>query len=496
MQNGIMINLRRVVLPVFVAVFFTACAAVGPSYQRPAIETPDDWRVEYSQTAAFANVRWWAQFGDPKLNELIETALRENLDIQAAAARVDQFIGALQTTRSQFFPQISYNAEAGRHRATERGLVTVPPGADPYYALYHGALGASWQIDLFGRIRRQSEAAQAQVFASEQGRKGVILSVVTSVAASYIGLRALDRQLEIARESAENYGDTLRIFELRYLGGVVSQVELSQAQSQYQLALAAIPLIEQQIVAQENLISILLGRNPGSILRGSSIDDLVAPTVPPDLPSTLLEQRPDIVQAEQNLMTTNANIGVAKSLYYPTITLTGLLGSASTAFGNFLTGPASTWSVFAGIMGPVFTFGAIEGQVKSAEASQREAIAFYRATILNAFRETNDALIGAVKKREEAEAKAKRVAALQDYARLSRLKYDNGYADYIEVLFSENELFDAELNAVRAKADRYTELVNVYKATGGGWVGEAGQFTPKPRLKAEEWAIDNYQTNR
>ena len=488
--------MRNIILSVLSAIFLNACAAVGPNYQRPAIETPENWRIDYPQAAAIANVRWWTQFGDPTLNDLIETALRENRDVQAAAARVDQFIGALQTTRSQFFPQIGYNADASRNRATERGLVTLPLGSDPYFSLYQGALGASWQIDLFGRIRRQSEAAQAQVFASEQGRRGVILSVVTSVAASYIGLRALDRQLEIARESEANYADTLRIFELRYMGGVVSQVELSQALSQYQLALAAIPSIEQQVVTQENLISILLGRNPGPIPRGSTIDELIAPTVPPDLPSTLLERRPDILQAEQNLVTTNANIGVAKSLYYPTLTLTGLLGSASTAFGNFLTGPASTWSVFAGLAGPVFTFGAIEGQVKVAEATQREAIAFYQATILNAFRETNDALIGAVKKREETEAKAKRVSALQDYARLSRLKFDNGYAAYIEVLYSENELFAAELLAVRAKAERYTELVNVYKATGGGWVDEAERFTPKPQFKAVEWTIDSYQPDK
>jgi multidrug efflux system outer membrane protein len=248
------------------------------------------------------------------------------------------------------------------------------------------------------------------------------------------------------------------------------------------LALAAIPAIEQQIVAQENLISILLGHNPGSIPRGRTIDELIAPAVPPDLPSALLERRPDIVQAEQNLVAANANVGVARSFYYPTITLTGLLGSASLAFGNFLTGPASTWAVAAGLAGPIFTFGAIEGQVKTAEAAQREALAFYQATILNAFRETNDALIGAVKKREEAEAKANRVMALRDFARLSRLKYDNGYADYIEVLYSENVLFDAELIAVLAKAERYTELVNVYKAMGGGWVDEAEMFAPKPQF--------------
>jgi multidrug efflux system outer membrane protein len=313
---------------------------------------------------------------------------------------------------------------------------------------------------------------------------------VTSVAASYIGLRALDRQLEIARASAANYAETMRIFDLRYQWGVVSQTEISQIQSQYQLALAAIPGIEQQIVAQENLISILLGRNPETIPRGSTIDELIAPTVPPDLPSTLLERRPDILEAEQNLVATNANIGVARSLYYPTITLTGLLGSASTAFGNFLTGPASTWTVAAGLLGPIFTFGNITGQVRTAEAAQREAIAFYQATILNAFREMNDALIGAVKKREEAEAQAKRVMALKEYARLSRKKFDNGYASYLEVLYAENLLFDVELAAVRSKADRYNELVNVYKATGGGWVDEAEQFSPKPQLKGVQPVLE------
>lgn len=474
--------MHRTIITTLAALFLSACAAVGPDYRRPAIVTPEDWRVDYPEAAAVANVGWWTQFDDPMLDALIEIALRENRDIQAAAARVDQFIGALQSTRAQYYPQIGYNADVSRNRASERGLTPLPPGTDPYYALYRGALGASWQIDLFGRIRRQSEAAQAQVFVSEQGRRGVILSVVTSVAASYIELRALDRQLELVHASAANYADTLRLFELRYRGGVVSQVELAQAESQYQLALAAIPDFEQRIVAQENLISILLGHNPGSIPRGKTIDELMPPVIPPDLPSTLLERRPDIVQAEQNLVAANANVGVAKSFYYPIITLTGLLGSASTAFGNFLTGPASTWAVAAGLAGPIFTFGAIEGQVKTAEAAQREALAFYQATILNAFREMNDALIGAVKKREQAEAQAKRALALKDYARLSRLKFDNGYADYIEVLYSENELFSAELVAVRSKAERYTELVNVYKATGGGWVDEAEKLAPKPLL--------------
>ena len=461
------------------AALVSGCA-VGPDYERPKTDAPDKWRIDYPQAADVANTKWWEQFGDPALNQLIDTALHENRDVAIAAARVDQFIGQLTTTRSQFYPQIGYSLDASRNRSSRVGQPPVPAGGDPYYTLYQGALSAQWQIDLFGRVRRQSEAAQAQVYASEQGRRGVILTVVTSVAASYITLRALDRQLEIARATAANYAGTLRIFDLRYKRGMVSQVELEQVRSQYQQALAAIPSLEQQIAAQENLLSLLLGRNPGPIPRAKTIEELVTPGIPGDLPSTLLERRPDILQAEQNLVAANANIGVARSLYFPALSLTGLLGSVSTALGDFLTGPATAWTVAAGLTGPVFTFGAIEGQVQTAEAAQRDALAFYQQTLLNAFRETNDALVGSIKKREEAEAQAKRVAALREYARLSRLKWDAGYASYLEVLYAENELFSAELAAVRSHAERYVEIVNVYKAVGGGWVDEADKFSPKP----------------
>jgi len=447
----------------------SACA-VGPDYQRPKIESPVEWRIDYPKAAEVANTQWWQQLGDPVLNQLIETALRENLDLQAAAARVDQFLGALTTTRAQFFPQFGYAGEASRNRASQVGPTPLSPGTNTNYSLYQANLNASWEIDLFGRVRRQSEAVQAQVYASEQGRRGVILSLVTSVANSYVTLRALDRELDIARSTARNYADTKQLFQLRFAGGVVSEVELSQIESQYQTALAAIPSLEQQISAQENLIAVLLGRNPGAIPRGKSIDELIPPTIPAGLPSELLERRPDLLQAEQILVAANANIGVAKSLYFPSISVTGLLGSLSTAAGDFLTGPSRTWTVAAGLAGPIFTFGAISGQVRTAEAAQQEAMFFYRSTILNAFRETNDALVGSQKKREEADAQARRVKALREYARLSRLRFDNGTASYIEVLYAENELFGAELVAVSTLAERYTQLINVYKAMGGGWV--------------------------
>jgi multidrug efflux system outer membrane protein len=460
---------RNAVLCVAAGVLVSACA-VGPDYKRPQTESPQDWRVEYPKAAEVANTMWWEQFGDPALNQLIEEALHGNLDIQVAAARVDRFLGALTTTRSQFFPQFGYAGGASRNRASQAGVTPLPAGVGTDYSLYQANLNAAWEIDLFGRVRRQSEGVQAQVYASEQGRRGVILSVVTSVASSYVVLRALDRELEISRATARNYADTKQLFQARFAGGVVSEVELSQIESQYQTALAAIPSFEQQVAVQENLISVLLGRNPGPIPRGKPIDELVAPAIPAGLPSELLERRPDILQAEQNLVTANANIGVAKSLYFPSISLTGLFGSVSTTTTAFLTGPSKTWSLAADLAGPIFTFGAISGQVRSAEAAQQEATLFYQSTILNAFRDTNDALIGAQKKFEEAQAQVRRVRALREYARLARLRFDNGTASYIEVLYAENELFGAELVAVNTLADRYTQLINVYKAMGGGWV--------------------------
>jgi multidrug efflux system outer membrane protein len=449
---------------------FLAGCTVGPDYTRPAIDSPAEYRVDYPKAAEVANTLWWEQFGDAALNQLIEEALHGNLDIQGAAANVERFLGALRTTRSQFFPQIGYGFDASYNRVSRIGQPPLAADADRTYSLYQGSLSADWQLDLFGRVRRQSEAAQAQVYASEQGRRGVILSIVTTVATAYIGLRALDRQLEIARATAQNYGETRELFELRLKGGVISDVEMAQIESQYQAALAAIPALEFSIAAQENLISALLGRNPGPSARGRTIDELAAPAIPAGLPAELLERRPDILQAEQNLIAANAGIGAAKALYFPSISLTGSAGSVSTSFSDFLSGASRAGFVAASLVGPIFTFGAIEGEVRSAEAGREQALAFYRQTILTAFRETNDALVGSQKIGEQAEAQVRRVRALRNYARLSRVRFDNGAASYVEVLVAENDLFTAELNAVQAQADRLTQVINVYKAMGGGWV--------------------------
>jgi len=472
--------MKRQLLAAAAAALLTGCA-VGPDYVRPTVESPPAWRIDYPKAAEVANLEWWTQFGDPVLNDLVEIALRDNRDLRIAAARIDQFIGVLTSTGSQLYPQLGYGADASRARSSAVAAPPLPPGANPYFSLYSVSLGASWQTDLFGRVRRQTEAVQAQVYASEQGRRGVVLTLVSGVAASYIVLRSLDRQLEIAQATARNFAETQRIFELRYRAGLVAMTEVTQIRSQVQQARAAIPAFEQAIAVQENLISILLGRNPGPIPRGKTIDQLVAPLIPGDLPAALLQRRPDILQAEYNLMAANASIGAAQALYYPNLSLQAALATTATAAGSLFSGPAAAGLIGASLAGPIFTFGGIEGQVAAAQAGKRQALAGYEQTVLNAFRETSDALSGTQKRLEEYETQRLRVVALREFARLSKLRFDKGVAGYIDVLIAENELFAAELASVGLQAARYAQLVNVYQAVGGGWVDAAAAKAPKPK---------------
>ena len=449
---------------------------VGPDYERPQVEMPDAWRVEYESGAELVNARWWHGFGDPVLDDLILTALQENQDVRIAAARVEQFLGALRSTRSQFYPQADYGGSASRSRVSEDAFGIG--GGDPYFTQFEAAGGVAWQADLFGRVRRQTEAAQADVYATEQARRGVILSLVTGVASSYVALLGLDRQLAIAEATLDNYAGTLKIFELRYTGGVVSKVELSQVQSEYERARAQVPNFQAQVQAQENLLSILIGRNPASLLRGRNIDDLSRPGVPSALPSSLLERRPDVLQAEQNLIAANADVGVAQSLYYPDISITGNYGGASDDLGSILDSSARQWSIAGNIIGPIFTAGRIAGQVQAAEAIREAALQNYEFTILNALREVNDALIATEKSVESFEALTRRVEALREFSRLSFLRFENGAASYLEVLYANNLLFDAELFAVQAQTETFNNLIDVYKSMGGGWVDEAVSLAP------------------
>jgi multidrug efflux system outer membrane protein len=453
------------------ATLLTGCV-VGPDYQRPDVVMPEAWRIDYGSAEDLSNARWWQQFNDLVLDGLIETALKENLDIRIAASRVDQFLGQLGTTRSEFFPQLGGGGGVSRNRISEEAFGSAP-GSDPYYTQYEAALGASWQLDLFGRVQRQTESVQAQVYSSEQGRRGVILSVVTGVTSSYIALRGLDRQLVIAKETELSYKGSLELFKLRHKYGTVSQLEVDQVDSQYRQAMAAVPLIEAQIAAQENLISILLGRPPGQMARGETLDNMNIVGVPEALPSSLLIRRPDIQQAEQNLISANATVGVAESLYYPDISITGTFGKASEDLGDLLDSSARIWDVGASITAPIFTFGRIEGQIQSAEAVRQQAEDRYRFTILSALKEVNDALVSTDKTSRNFQALKQRERALASYARLAAMRFESGVASYLEVLYANNELFQAQLDTVSSQIGYYSSLINVYKSMGGGWVDQA-----------------------
>ena len=440
--------------------------AVGPDYERPELDMPETWRVMPDEAVELANAGWWTQLGDPVLDELIATALADNLDVRIAAARVERFSAALQTTRSRLMPQLGYGAGAERSRASE---LLLPTGADPYSTQYQAALSADWQLDLFGRVRRESEAAQARVYASRQAQQGVMLSLTASVAAAYVSLRALDRQLEIAEATAANYQGTLDIFRLRHAQGVVSRLEVAQVESQYQQAAATIPLIQGQVAAQENLLSILVGAAPGAVPRGAALAELAVPAVPELLPSALLERRPDVLQAEQDLVAANADVGAAQALYFPEISLTGVLGQVSAALGDLTDSAARSWSAGATIAGPLFTGGAVRGQVAAAEAAREEALLGYQATVLQALREVNDALAGVTATAENYAALARRADTLREYARLARMRFDAGAASYLDVLYADNELFAAELAAVAARQSQHANMITLYRALGGGW---------------------------
>jgi multidrug efflux system outer membrane protein len=456
----------------------------GPDYVRTRVSVPEQWRSEYKDARDLADGRWWEQFQDPVLNDLIRVALEENKDLRIAAARVEEYAGRLQTTNAPLSPQIGYQAGAGRQRASRQtGPSELPSSVDPTYSSYSGVLTASWELDVWGRMRRLSEAARADLLASEEGRRSVILTLVSAVANGYLTLRSTDRQLEISRATADAYLQTLGLFELRYKGGVINEMQLSQVRSQYEQAAARIPQFEQQIARLENALSVLLGRNPGPIPRGKAIDALVLAGVPAGLPSSLLERRPDILAAEQALVAANARIGAARALYYPTISLTGLLGSASTQFSDLFGGATKTWSFAGALAGPIFDAGAIEGTVAQAEARHKGLLSAYEQTIQNAFREVDDALVDYRKSGESLAIQARDVEALKTYARLANLRFDAGYSDYLEVLDAQRSLFTSQLGYTQSQALQFQSLVNLYKALGGGWVTEADKLTvAKPKL--------------
>jgi len=450
---------------------------IGPDYRRPAVDIPVAWRFEEKEVQDLTNTAWWKQFNDPVLNELIAIALRENKDLRIAFARVEEFLGYYGETRSFLFPQIGASASAARARVTEEGRTSLPSGINPIDRDYQGLISASWEIDIWGRLRRATEAARADVLSTEEVRSAVILTLVASVANTYIDLRGLDRELEIARRTAKTREETYQLFKLRFEGGVISELELSQVASEYEDAMAAIPQIETNIAQVENGLNVLLGQNPAPIPRGKSIDELMPPAVPEGLPSELLERRPDIRQAEQDLIAANARIGVARGLYFPTISLTGSQGTASADLSALFTGPAAIWSYGAQLTAPIFTAGRIRGLVRASKAVQQQTLFRYQQAIENAFREVEDSLVDQKKSRERIEAQTRQVGALRTYAGIARLRFDEGYTSYIEVLDAERSLFTVERSYTQTQATLLRSLVNLYKAMGGGWIAEADRMT-------------------
>ena len=468
--------MRKLILLSVIAMALGGCA-VGPNYARPTVDTPPSWRITDAEAKDVANTTWWGQFNDPVLDNLIGSALRENLDLQIASARVDEFAGRYGFVRADLFPQVGAGAVAGRQQTTRETGNTLPPGYNSTLNSYSATLNAGWELDVWGRIRRATEAARADLVASEEGRRAVILSLVGSVAGSYVNLRDLDRQLEIAKETAKSRGESLALFKLRFESGFTSEVEYVQVKSQYEEAMAVIPAVEKAITQQENGLSVLLGRNPGPIPRGKTIEQLALPSIPAGLPSDLLARRHDILLAEQNLVAANARIGVAKAAYYPAISLTGFFGVASTDLSNLFTGTAQVWSYSAPITVPIFTAGKIAGDVQAAEAIQRQALAGYRKAIQSAFREFDDALVDQARTREQLAAQGNQEQALQKYVELARLRFDNGYASYLEVLDAERTLFNVQLSYTQNQGVLFQAMINLYKAMGGGWVTEADQLT-------------------
>ena len=456
----------------------SAACTQGPDYERPVVEVPAAYRFDEAALSTEAlpdGTAWWNAFGDEVLDRLIRECLANNRDLRIAAARVDEFAAVLVGTRSQGLPQVGYSASASRQRASEQAGIPILPGRSPVSSSYDVLLSASWEIDLWGRIRRETEAARANLLATEQARRGVTLTLIASVIVGYVTLLDLDSRLRIAEATVAGRGEYVALFRRRLEGGVISDFEMTQVLADYETAVAAIPDLQRLIAQQESALSVLVGRNPGPIERGQRLESLASPVIPSGLPSELLTRRPDILEAEQRLVASNALIGAARALYFPRISLTALAGLASAALGNLFTGSARTWSFVGDVAGPIYTGGGLASATAQAEARREQSLAAYELTIQNAFADVEDALVAVQTLREIEESLERRVAALEQGLQLARLRYDNGYSDSLDVLDTERNLFSAQLSLAAARGDRYRALVDLYRALGGDWIDEAMQ---------------------
>jgi outer membrane protein, multidrug efflux system len=448
-----------------------AGCTVGPKYQKPTVDVPTTYRhatpdeTATGADASFGDLKWWDVFKDDELQKLIRTALANNYDVRIAATRVLQAQAQLGITRADQYPTVGATANilGARYPKT---TISQP------YNLNAGqvALTAAWELDLWGKYRRATEAARANLLASEWNQRGVIRSLVASVATAYFQLRDLDFQLEIAKQTLASRQDSLKLTQALEQSGAVSLVDVRQAEQLVYTASEEIPALEKQIGQTEDLLSTLLGENPSDIPRGLKLTEQPhAPTVPAGLPSTLLERRPDIQAAEQQLIAANAEIGVARAAYFPDISLSATGGFQSNALVRLFSGPAGLWSYSAQLAQPIFTAGKIHSNVQLTEAQKQQALLTYQQSIQNAFRDVSDALIAYRKNREFREQQELLTEATRGADELSKVRYEGGIASYLEVLTNETNYFDAQLTLAQARADELAAFVALYSALGGGW---------------------------
>jgi outer membrane protein, multidrug efflux system len=443
---------------------------VGPNYNRPAVQTPGSFRdladnpQLQTQTASYADLPWWQVFQDPKLQELIRTALKQNYDLQLATERINGARAQVAVARSSLFPQASGNANfiGGKENQEQSRFNFLTLTAD-----------AAFQLDFFGKLRRATEAARAQLLATDDARQVVALTLVSDLATDYFTLLQLDLQLAITRDTVTTQTDSVKLTQLRLDHGVATKLDVLQAQQVLDTANAQIPDLERAIAQQEDAISILLGNYPQDIARGIPlIEQKLPPEVPPGLPSSILERRPDIREAEQILIAANADIGVAKAEFFPQISLTGSGGGSfgrDSLFSGHNTTQLGIWSYGAQVNQPIFTGGALKGNLHLAESQHRQALIGYQEAIQHAFGEVSDALIGYEKLHEVRTRQQDSVADLQETVRISTLRYKGGTTTYLEVLDGQRSLYGAELTLAAARGDEYRSLVQLYKALGGGW---------------------------
>jgi outer membrane protein, multidrug efflux system len=452
------------------ALLVSGCT-VGPNYKRPTVAVPGSYRGtisdEAAQTklAALGDQKWWDVFQDDQLRTLIRTALTQNYDSRIAASRVLEAQAQLGITRADQFPSVGAGAGISDTRNSQSKFL-------PAFETSTGQvnLAAAWELDFWGKYRRATEAARANLIASEWARREVLSTLVANVASAYFQLRALDLQLEISQRTLNSRQESLRLTRILAGGGSTTLLDVRQAEQLVFTASAEIPVLEQQIEQQENFLSILLGQNPENIPRGQTlIEQRQPPDVPAGLPSALLERRPDIQEAEAQLVAANAEIGVARAAYFPQISLNGAGGFQSSALTSLFTGPAGAWSFGASLTQPIFTGGRLRSQVRLAEARQQTAVLSYQQSIQGAFRNVSDGLVAYRKTREFRTQQELLFRSAEDAARLSHMRYNGGVTGYLEVLTNETNAFSTELGLVQARLNELLALVQLYQALGGGW---------------------------